>query len=302
MEIKDAQLREAVASVLKSGDRRALAEVITEWLQPGHLTLELMSLLLDTKGLNPGDSLSFKVRKGLHVRTMVLGQMALKDELTVSERMAWVLDIAHIGVTANEMELQSGELGTVAEIKSEMQKKIVDYYLGKVVTMLSTVWTAATTTTNYTDCSGPINATALKAMIDTINQNTSGAKLIVGSKAALTPITTFGVSWSDGTALVPSQERVNEVLRGGWLGQYYGVPILAIDQVRDNFESYTKLIPEDKVLVIGDKVGKFITYGPVNPQEYTDPRVIPPQWNFDLWQQFGLVVLNATGIGVLAVS
>lgn len=30
------------------------------------------------------------------------------------------------------------------------------------------------------------------------------------------------------------------------------------------------MIPENKVLVIGDKVGEFITYGPVTEQSYED--------------------------------
>lgn len=299
---KEAKFKEAVATVAKSGDRKALAQVITEWLDPQHLTTDLMSLFLDSKSLNPGDSMLYKVRKGMHVRTLVLGQIPLRDEITVSERMAYNFDIADIAVNANEMEIASGELGSIQQIKNEMQAKLTDFYVGKAFTALSTVWTAATTATNFTDCAGPLNATALENMINHINQTTGGAKMIVGSRAAVTPITKFGTAWSDGTNTALSQSRIDEVLRTGWLGTYYGVPVLTIEQLYNNFESYTKLIPEDKVLVVGNNVGSFVTYGPVNQKEYTDPKPTPPVWNYELWQQFSLVVLNAMGLGVLAVS
>jgi len=300
--MKDDEIKQAVAQIMKSGDRKALAEMITEWLQPQHLTIDLMSRFLDSKALYPGDSLLFKVRKGLKVRTLVPGQIPLRDEITVAERMAWVLDMADIAINASEWEIASGELGTVAEIKSEMAKKLVDFYVGKMYTALTTVWTAATTATNFADCAGPLNAPALIAMIDQINQTTGGAKLIVGSRAALTPITTFGAFWNDGVTFAASQTGLDEILKTGWVGTYYGVPILAIEQRYDNFEDYNQLIPNDRVVVIGNKVGNFITYGPVTPKEYTDMKPTPPVWNFELYQQFGLIILNAMGIGVLAVT
>jgi hypothetical protein len=300
--MKEDEIRQAVAEVAKSGNRQALAEIITEWLQPQHLSMELMGRFLDTKSLKPGDSQLFKVRKGLHVRTLVPGQIPLRDEITVSERMAYMFDTADIAVNANEMEIQSGELGTIADIKTEMGQKFVDYYVGKLFTALSTVWTAATTSTNFADCSGDLNATSLKAMIDTINQTTGGAKLIVGSRVALTPITTFGSFWTDGTTHAWNNVVLEEIMRTGWLGNYYGVPVLAIEQLHDNFEDWNTLIPEDKVVVIGNKVGQFVTYGPMNTKEYTDMKPTPPVWNYELWQQFSVVILNAMGIGVLAVS
>lgn len=62
------------------------------------------------------------------------------------------------------------------------------------------------------------------------------------------------------------------------------------------------MIPENKVLVIGDKVGEFITYGPVTEQSYEDMKVIPAEYNIQIWQQFGLIVGNAQGIHVLEVA
>jgi hypothetical protein len=53
--MEDIKLKEAVAAVMKDGGRRdALAELIVEYAEPGHLPAELMSLILDTRALKPG--------------------------------------------------------------------------------------------------------------------------------------------------------------------------------------------------------------------------------------------------------
>jgi len=220
----------------------------------------------------------------------------------VSERMAYNLDMMDIAVNANEWELNSGELGTVADIKNEMAAKIRDFYMSKVFSALATGWNSVDTADNYTDCSGALNATALKAMIDHINQTTPGAKVIVGTRAALTPITTFAGFWNDGTTYDSIPSVLEEIMRTGWLGTYYGTRILALDQIYDNPLDYTAMIPSDKVLVIGKNVGSFVTYGPENTKEYTEMKTTPPTWVYEIYQQFGLFIHNAMGIGVLAVS
>jgi len=63
--MEDKQIKEALAALAKDGNKEAFAQVITEYIDPGHITLDMVSLLLDTRGLNPGDSLVKKIRKTL---------------------------------------------------------------------------------------------------------------------------------------------------------------------------------------------------------------------------------------------
>lgn len=51
-------------------------------------------------------------------------------------------------------------------------------------------------------------------------------KAVIGTRAALTPITTFGAGYTDGTGVsqvVP--DNIREIMQTGWLGKYYGAPI-----------------------------------------------------------------------------
>lgn len=297
------KLKESVASLLKSGDKAALAQLMVEWIQPQHITTDYISLLLNSKALNKGDSLVKKIRKGLKVHTFVPGSIHLAHEITVTERLNYILDGADIKVTANLWELEAGDIGTVGEIRTEMMAKLRDYYLGKVIAGLGTIWTAANTPLNFTDVGGPLTATALKNAIDRINQTTGGVKAVVGLRSALTPITTFGAGYTDGAGVsqvVP--ENIREIMQTGWLGRYYGAPIVALEQVYDNPDDYNPLLPADKVLVIGNNVGEFITYGEVKTKEYTDMRPTPPQWYLELYQEFGMVIDNADGIYVIKVQ
>ena len=290
----------AIASMVSDPMKRdALAEIIVEYVQPNHMTTDFISGLLNTRRLNPGDSLVKKVRKGIEVRTLVPGAVHLASEITVSERMNYILDGADVKVTYNQWELESGEIGTIQEIRREMAAKLNDYYINKVYTALGTIWSASNTPSNYTSVGGTITSAALETAIDQINQTTSGAKAIVGSRAALTPITKFAAFWSDGTNVGYDPNDIQAIRQTGWLGRYYGVPIKVVEQVYDNPEDYQKLVPEGYVLVIGDGVGEFITYGDVKTKQWSDMNPTPPQWMLEIYQQFGMIIDNAMGIYML---
>ena len=299
------QLKESVASLLKDGNKEALAQMIVEYVEPQHITLDFVGMLLNSRSLNPGDSLVKKIRKGLKVHSLVPGAIPLAGEITVTDRINYVLDGAIITANANLWELENGEIGTVESIRNEMTAKFRDYYMNKVFTALSTIWTVGNTPDNYVTVATALNSTVLKHAIDTINQTTGGVKAVVGTRAALTPITTFGAGWADGYTTPVSHgvtENISQIMNTGWLGRYYGAPLVAITQQYDNPEDYNALIPENKVLVIGENVGEFITYGDVKTQQYTDMRPVPPQWILSLYQQFGLIIDKAAGIYVIEIT
>lgn len=296
-------LKESIASFMKDkGQREALAQLLVEYVQPHHLTADFISLLLNTRSLQPGDALVKKIRKGIKVRTLVPGSIHLKSELTVADRINYILDGAIVGVQANQWELDSGELGTVSSIRSEMQAKLRDYYLGKVFTMLSNIWTVGNTPNNYVEGGSTITTTVLETAIDQVNATGGGVKAVIGARSVMTPITKFAAFWSDGSNVGYVPERIQEIMSTGTIGNYYGARLIALDQEYDNPDDHTALIPEDKILVIGNKVGEFITYGPVMSKEWTDMRPTPPYWNLELYQQFGLIVDNAEGIYVIHIA
>jgi hypothetical protein len=299
----DENLKQEAASLMKDTSKREeFAEMFIEYVNPTHIATDFIGMLMSTRNLKPGDSLVKKVRKGLKVYTLVPGSIPLAGEITVTERINYILDGAIISATVNEWELASGELGTLESFRSEMQLKLRDFYINKVFTALSTIWSATNTPDNYTAIGGNVTKTALDNMVEHINQTTPGAKAIVGTRKALYPIQSFaGWAVNGGTTtMMPGVQE--EIFRTGWLGNYLGVPLVVVNQQYDNPEDYNALVPDDKILVVGENIGEFITFGPANYSQFTDPKPVPPQFWMRLYQQFGLMVDNAQGIGVLKVA
>jgi len=103
---KELEIKKAVAEVMKSGDKEAIAEMIVEYVQPNHITEDFVGMLLNSRNLKPGDSLVKKLRKGIEVRTLVPGAIHLSSEITVTDRVNYILDGSDVKVTWNELNFQ----------------------------------------------------------------------------------------------------------------------------------------------------------------------------------------------------
>lgn len=297
----DKDLMQEVASLMKDPSKKeAFAEMMVEYVQPNHLMTDFVGLLLNTRSMKPGDMLVKKVRKGIRVHTFVPGAIPLSSQITVSDRINYVLDGAIVDVNYNSWDLAAGEIGTVESIRSEMSAKMRDYIMSKVFTALSTVWTAVNTPNNYTSVGGAVTKTALDNAIEYVNQNVAGgAKAIVGVRSAMHPIIDFAGYNSYSATDFQIESVREEIFRTGWLGRYQGVPLVTIDQQWDNPEDHVALMPTDKILVIGQNVGEFVTFGDTVSSSWEDPRPVPPQTYMRMYSQFGMIVDNAEGLFVL---
>lgn len=294
--------RQAFAE-LAATDRQALAEMIVEYIDPNHITVDYVAMLLTGRSLKPGDQLIKKVRKGIEVRTLVPGSVHLASEVTVEDRANYHLSGIDVKVHINEWELESGELGTMDSIEAEMRAQISDYYINRVFNALATLWDGTNTPDNYTDVGGPLTASALEDAIDEVNYRIGSVRAVIGTRRALSPITKFAryVPYEDSPTswgvAVPS--AIEEIRRTGFVGTYYGCRIVGLPQIWDNLIDYTALLPEDQVLVIGENVGEFITYGELKLKQWTDMEPTPPVYKIELYQQYGMIIDKQYGVYVL---
>lgn len=294
------ELKKDVAALLQTGDRQALAELIVEYIDPTHLTGDIMNQIMETRSLNVGDLLIKKVRKGIRVYTLVPGSVHPASELTVTDRANYVLTGNHVRVTINDWELASGEVGSVEKIRGEMQSTLRDSHFNRVFNALSSIWTVGNTPNNYVNVGGPVTASALEDAIDQVNEFGGGVRAVLGARSVMTPISKFGAFWDDGgSTIAPVDSQLEEVMKNGRLGRYYGANLVMFDQIYDNPEDYNPLLPADKILVIGNSIGDFITYGSPIYEQWLNPEVTPSQWNLKLYQQIGMIVDNAQGLYVI---
>jgi len=301
------KFKEAVAQIAKT-DKRALAELIVEYVDPKHVTQDIVGMFLNTRTLNPGDSLVKKVRRGIEVRQLVPGQDTLASQITVKEVVSYNLDTAYAEVAHNEWEVESGEIGTVDEIRREMMAKLSDFYVVKVMNALYTLATI-NDSTNFWYVSTPITRSTLEDAIDSIADIAGSVRSVVGRRTALAPITKFAgyripvaseVATPSNGIGVPS--ALEEIRRTGWFGVYYGANFISLEQVYDNPYDRTGLIKDNLIVVIGDNCGEFITYGDTREDQWTDMVTAPPTWHIRIYQQFGLLFDRMENVGIIRVD
>lgn len=306
----DEQFKTAYAELAKNkGARDTLAELIVEYINPAHVTQDIVGMFLTTRALRPGDALVKKVRRGIEVRQLVPGQTSLSSQITVKEVVNYSLDQAYAEVAHNEWEVESGEIGTVDDIRREMMAKLSDFYVTKV---LNAMYTLATIDDdkNFYYMTGPITRSVLEDAIDYIADTAGAVKSVVGRRTALAPITKFagyriaisGERGANDYGTVPVPSALEEIRRTGWFGTYYGANFVALEQVYDNPYDRTPLIKDNMIVVIGDNCGEFITYGGVTEDQWTDMSTIPPTWHIRIYQQFGLMFDNMQNVAVIRLD
>jgi hypothetical protein len=321
------EYRKTLASLAKT-DRRAFAEIITEYVDPVYLSLDLLGNFMSTRELRFGDILVRRFKGKYHVQQIVPGQITLGEQIIVKDKaVSMNLDILAAKAEYNVLELEnSGDPAFRPEqVKQDVQAALREQLLMRTWNAFGNIWTsgnAATLTqtgstySNYQNVGGPLTSAALDAAIDHVNYWSGGVKAIIGTESALAPLSTFGQyklisgTNTDNYVAINGQPAgtFNNVSPFGpgpkGVESYRGVSnIVRIPQIFDNSEYPPKpLLPTNFILVVGDNIGEFITYGGPQFKEYVDNRPTPPYWNYETWVQFGMMIWNARGIVKLEVT
>lgn len=318
--------RQALAELAKN-DRAAFAEVITEYVDPVYLTLDLAGAFMNTRQMNFGEILVKRFAGKYHVQQIVPGQITLGEQITVRDKaVATNLDILAAKASYNVLELQhGGPVFTPERVRSDVQKALQEKILMRTWNALANIWTTGNasaltitgaTYSQFIDAGGPLTSAALDHAIDHVNYWSGSVRAIVGTEAALAPLSTFGqyqiISGSNTDNYVVqngqpagSFQNVSPFGNGSKAVETYrGVTnIVRIKQIFDNSEYPPRpLLPTNYVLVIGDDIGEFITYGGPQTKEFTDMNPTPPYWNYETWLQFGMMIWNARGLVKIAVT
>lgn len=320
------EIRRAWAEAATSPDRRALAEVITEYVDPVYLTLDLAGTFMNTRQMNFGELLVKRFKGKYHVQQIVPGQISLGEQITVRDKaMSYNLDILSAKAMYNTLELaHGGPAFTPEAVRSDVQAALQEKLLMRSWNALANIWSAGNasaltitgaTYSNYLDAGGPLTSTVLDHAIDHVNYWSGRVRTIIGTEAALAPLSEFGqyrlISGNNTDNFVaingqPEGTMQNVSPFGGRYGveTYRGVTnIVRVPQIFDNTEYPPRpLLPNDFVLVVGDNIGEFITYGGPQTKEYVDNEPTPPYWTYETYIQFGMMIWNARGLVKIKVT
>jgi len=326
------ELRTALAELAKK-DKNAFAAIITEYVDPVYLSFDLLAQFMGTREMQFGDILVKRFKGKYNVQQIVPGQITLGQQIQVRDKAFSInLDILSAKAEYNTLELEHGGPSFTPEtVRSDIQKALNEKLILRTWNALGNIWNAGNAAaltlpgsafSNFIDAAGPLTSTALDNAIDHVNYWSGGVKAIIGTEAALAPLTTFGqykifagnVNGVTGTGdqyvTINGQPPLsfNNVSPFGngtkGVESYRGVSnIVRLKQIFDQTEyPPLPLLPSDFVLVVGDNIGEFITYGGPQYKEYVDNRPTPPYWNYETWIQFGMILWNARGITKVKVT
>lgn len=322
--MRDNRIKEAdrlALAELWNTDKAAYAEVITEYVDPVYLTLDLASAFMPTTEFDLGQ-MPRRVFKGkYHVQQIVPGQISLGEQITVRDQtVSYNMDILSAGAKYNVLETaHGGPAYTPETVRSDVNKALQEKIIMRGWNALANIWTSGNATaltipgaanSNFLDAaSGPLTASLLDAAIDHTNYWSGSVRSIIGTEVALAPLTTFGqyrlISGSNTDNYVTLQGPAgtfNNVSPFGngpkGVESYRGVSnIIRVPQIFDETVFPKRpLLPNDYVLVVGEDIGRFVTYGGPQFKEYIDNEPTPPYWNYETWVQFGMMIWNAMGI------
>lgn len=317
--------REALAELVVT-DKATFAEVITEYVDPVYLTLDIAKVFMPTREFQVGQRLVKKFKGKYHVQQLVPGQITLGEQIIVRQKeVAFATDILSAKAEYNVTELEHGGPAYTPEaIRSDVQAALEEKLVMRGWNALANIWTAGNasaltisgaTYSNFLDAGGPLTSSVLDNAIDHVNFWTPGVRTIIGTEQALAPLTTFGqyrlISGSNSDNYVTLDGRpagtfnnASPFKGNGGVESYRGVTnIVRVPQIFDNTEyPPIPLLPTDFVLVIGEDIGEFVTYGGAQTKEFVDNRPTPPYWNYETWVQFGMMIWNAKGLVKIKVT
>jgi hypothetical protein len=205
--IKDPNLtdehRKAFAEAAKTQDRKALAEIILEYVDPVYLTLDLAGTFMNTREMQFGQLLVKRFTGKYHVQQIVPGQITLAEQTTIKDKaISYNLDILAAKAGYNELELaHGGPTFTPERVRTDVRKALQEKLLMRTWNALANIWNAGNASaltipgaaySNFIDAGGPLTATALDNAIDHVNFWSGRVRAIVGTETALAPLSTFG--------------------------------------------------------------------------------------------------------------
>jgi hypothetical protein len=304
-----ATLRSLAQRVANGNGRSALAETIIRSIEPGRLTLDTFGIFMDVRQFNPGDDAKITIRRGKYpVRAMVPGTSHLVDRVYKQEKVGFMWDALIAGARANMLELNNGDIDSVARLRRDLRDDLIDAIAAKVFTLLTTTWSTVSTTSHVATVSGALNKTTLDTMFDTVIDYAGSVRAIIGTYKALRPLYQFAgyqlVPLTGGGETALPLRQLQERMDTNAVSIYRGTPVVELRQQYRNALPNPRagLIPDNVVLVVGNRAGTIGLMGGVEYQDYTDFTKQPADYVIHAWQQYGILIDDPTAIGVITIT
>lgn len=292
--------------------RSAFAQIITEVINPVHLSLNAISSFMNVRTVPAGTVVEGRVRTTLPVRVFVPGTEHLADQIFTRNIYQMQTEELISKIRYPLRELQRGDIVTVDSLRQEMSKAIIDEFVAKAFSLLSTVWVPYTHSlwgSFYTDASATgITEEILDTAVEQVLKSSSSVRGIIGTRAALYPLYKTGgvVEHTVGgdTTVLGIPNILEEWKRDGKISRFHGNTLVELPQVyRKAAGNYdVPLLPDQYILVVGAEAGEFILQGDFETQEHVDTSIEPPDYSLAMWRRYGMLVNQPESVAIIKIK
>jgi hypothetical protein len=163
------EIERTALAELAVNDRKAFAEVVTEYVDPVYLSLDLMGQFMTTRELNVGDIHVKRFKGKYHVQQIVPGQITLGEQITIRDKAVnHNLDILSAKALYNELELKNGgPQFTPERVRADVKAALEEKLVMRTWNALGNIWNTANasaltipgaTYSNFIDASGALTS------------------------------------------------------------------------------------------------------------------------------------------------
>jgi len=280
-------LAEEMCAAFDSNDpakRAALAAKITRKLQNELDQRDLSGMFFDKEFIPLGTQVEWTLDSPMRVYWHEEGSYAPRTAIyqkvfTMTTNML----SAHPEYELNH--LRAGRYGTIAY----QAQKARDAMLGAINAMVwnTLIGSISSTDVNYANDSGGLTKASLDAAITWCSdQPGGGPRAIVARRPHLDKILDYGTASTPGDTGVFDDATKRQVLTTGQMGNYRGVPLIALPQWVDANGQNT--IAANEVMIVGGGSGKFVTQ--TNLQSLDEIEVDDLMWHMHIWTRVGAAV------------
>ncbi|WP_270324970.1 HK97-fold major capsid protein [[Eubacterium] hominis] len=286
---------EAAEEILKEifeteDGRTELATEIKSYIEDKYYKFNFADYVFEKRRFKVTDIPTFKThKKGIIAYKTAPDSYVPKSENYETE---FTMNFVNMGVrpTAQLIDLKTGRISALSELINDAYEAMNTLTIKESLDCLSQTFNATVNKDNFVE-TNTVNKAALDKMINRVRKKTLKRPTIIGNYDLLTQIEAF-------PEYKGMEPVYNEIRKDGLLGMYRGCKLVYVPDIEDPV-THKPLFPEDRIMIVSEKVGFFATQGEMQSEQEKD--INDNSWSCRIDQRYGLLVTHPEGLAVIKI-
>lgn len=282
---------DALAKMANAEQYTEIAQLVTQYIEDDYNEFDIIPEIFEVKNFRLGDEPLFKT----HKKGIVAYETAPNAYVPKSENyeVEYTMKFTNLGVrpTCLLQDLKTGRVDSLAALIRDAKEARHTKRMAMVWELLAQTYNATSNKENYFK-GNTLTKEILDKAINRVRKKTGMRPIIIGDYDLLTAIEKFeGFS-----ALEPVY---TEVRNNGLLGMYRGCKLVYLPEILDKVTGES-IVPTDKIMVVGKKIGYAGTKGDLITEQEKD--IDDMSWSCRIDQRIGQCITKPYGLAVVHLT